>query len=300
MRIMCIAVLLAFFTQAAICNGGESGASAGSAAQKLAKMGIAAGYFDEKGLQPRQGLLRGDAVRLLLHTYNLNTNYPDFTCPPYDASRHHIRFFHPVCLAFSLNIIPDGTLDTFAPEEPISGIDFAVMLLRARAPMSSAAITAETAAGLLAGLPGLKRSEIDAWLAKAPFTQADAADLLYAVHMPEVASRNDTMRNSVTVEAAKENIIKVGQAVRIVLKENQTTPYRWYYRVSDDKAVRLLDDYYRSDPNPQKLCGVGGTHYFYFVVGTPGEYMIELQDNRIGSGFQAGESGLHYRLRVID
>jgi len=299
MRIFRAAILAAFCVQAMICHSAESGvASSGSAGHKASALEISEYLFGEEGLQPGQALLRGDAIRLLTGLYNLAANYPEFDCPPYDGTRHEIQFFDSVYLAISLKVIPYGTYESFEPEKPISGTDFAVLLLRARDPENAASVTAETIAELLAERPGLERPEIGGWLAKKPFTQADAVDMLYAVYMPDLAWRKEKIKNSVTAGEEGATRVKAGEAVGIVLRENQSTPYRWHYRVSDGKAIRPLYDHYEYDPNPEELVGVGGTHCFYFIAETPGEYAIEFQDIRIGDEWDNEQPGLIFKLTV--
>ena len=109
------------------------------------------------------------------------------------------------------------------------------------------------------------------------------------------------IQNSVAADAEKETGVKTGQALEIILRENLTTPVRWYYKVSDEEAIRLLHEYYESDPNPEEMDGVGGTHYYYFIAETPGEYEIRFQDNSIGDGYLPGNDWeLIYKLTVTD
>ena len=111
---------------------------------------------------------------------------------------------------------------------------------------------------------------------------------------------SSSIRNRVAADAEKETNVKAGQAVEIILKENQTTPYRWYYRVSNEKTIRLMQDYYKTDPNPMNWVGVGGIYYYYFIADAPGEYEIEFQDNRISDGFLPDHRELVYKLKVTD
>ena len=108
------------------------------------------------------------------------------------------------------------------------------------------------------------------------------------------------IQNSVAADDEKETSVKVGRAVEVILRENMTTPYRWHYRVSDEKAIRLLHEYYEPDPNPEKMVGVGGRHYYYFVAAAPGKYDIKFQENRIGDGFPPDSWDLVYKLTVTD
>ena len=114
----------------------------------------------------------------------------------------------------------------------------------------------------------------------------------------ETVSRNVPMQSCITLSAEKENKVKVSQLLEIVLGEVPSIPYRWFYRVSDEKAVRLLYHYDVYDPgsNPRGVCGAGSVeNYFYFVADSPGEYEIEFQHNYSPDGFQTDWRKAHLR-----
>jgi predicted secreted protein len=93
------------------------------------------------------------------------------------------------------------------------------------------------------------------------------------------------------------NTVKTGQLLSITLSENQTTPYRWEYIISDSALIESDGDIYRSDPNPLGMTGVGGEHTFYFRALQPGICSIELSLLRIGT--DEGEAAQHAVYEII-
>jgi predicted secreted protein len=96
------------------------------------------------------------------------------------------------------------------------------------------------------------------------------------------------------------NKVLPGQLVCILLSENQTTPYRWEFVVSDDAAIELEVDRYTPDPNPQQADGVGGTHAFFFRVKSAGACSIQMGLVRIGEGVESALQTESYEIIIED
>jgi len=78
------------------------------------------------------------------------------------------------------------------------------------------------------------------------------------------------------------NRVEIGQFIGIDVKENQTTPYRWEYALSNEAVLEWVHDEYRSDWNPRGKVGVGGKHTYFFHAVNAGECKIDLYNVRIG------------------
>ena len=72
----------------------------------------------------------------------------------------------------------------------------------------------------------------------------------------------------------------VGEIRLIVLDENRTTGYIWYWEFSGDDILEIISDEYRQDPAPPLMDGVGGTRYIGVKAVAPGEAVIEMTCKR--------------------
>ena len=92
--------------------------------------------------------------------------------------------------------------------------------------------------------------------------------------------------------------LEIGQLVGIIISENQTTPYRWEYALSNKTVLEWVHDEYRSDWNPRGMSGVGGSHTYYFRAVNAGECRIDLYDVRIGEDRDAFLQSISYEVIV--
>ena len=96
------------------------------------------------------------------------------------------------------------------------------------------------------------------------------------------------------------NAVHSGQLVCILLPENQTTPYRWAFVVSDDAAVELEHDQYKPDPNPRQADGVGGAHAFFFRAKRAGACSIQMGLAPIGEGIESALQTESFEIIIED
>ena len=92
--------------------------------------------------------------------------------------------------------------------------------------------------------------------------------------------------------------VEIGQLIGIVVTENQTTPYRWTYEISNEAVLEWIHDEYQSDWNPKGMSGVGGKHIYYFRAVSAGESKIELYDVRMGEDRENALQKMTYEVIV--
>lgn len=100
------------------------------------------------------------------------------------------------------------------------------------------------------------------------------------------------------LDSGSVNHIELGEAVCILVSENQTTPYRWEYVISDETAMQGLCDEYTSDPNPLGMDGVGGKHRFYFIATSTGACSINMRLLRIGADKEDASQEVTYTVMI--
>jgi len=61
---------------------------------------------------------------------------------------------------------------------------------------------------------------------------------------------------------------------------NITTGYEWNAAIVSGASVRLCDLGYVSDPNPEFMDGIGGTHYFELTALSEGDTVIRFRYSR--------------------
>lgn len=73
--------------------------------------------------------------------------------------------------------------------------------------------------------------------------------------------------------------IETTAGTKIVHEErsNPTTGFVW--TIVEDGGL-ICNDYYKSNPNPKFLCGVGGTHFFEMTADAPGTYVLRAMNAR--------------------
>ena len=78
------------------------------------------------------------------------------------------------------------------------------------------------------------------------------------------------------VSDGEVNAVNIGDMPQIIIGENRSTQYTWYFDLSGDGILEVVSDEYRSDPNPRNADGVGGTRTITFIANKPGETTVEL------------------------
>lgn len=72
--------------------------------------------------------------------------------------------------------------------------------------------------------------------------------------------------------------VKVGESFWISLESNPTTGYKWQFGTPvDTTLLKLSEQKYVPDPNPEKLMGRGGRDHWLFEAIKPGSAGISLQ-----------------------
>ena len=88
-----------------------------------------------------------------------------------------------------------------------------------------------------------------------------------------------------------EEHAKVGEKYALGLSGNVTTGYDWKLVSSD--GLKLINDWYKPNDNPQNMCGVGGVHYFEFDCAEAGIYDIVLDYQRSWEGSEGNIVTMH-------
>lgn len=96
------------------------------------------------------------------------------------------------------------------------------------------------------------------------------------------------------------NMVYPGQLLCVRLAENQTTPYRWQFAVTDAALIEYASDAYKMDANPQDADGVGGSHSFYFRAIGVGSCAIQMFLSHEGEGIDESIQTATYTIMVED
>jgi predicted secreted protein len=85
---------------------------------------------------------------------------------------------------------------------------------------------------------------------------------------------------SIELFEGQENVVSVGQTMRIELDEQQSIPLRWQFALSNESIITLFYDLGETVGNlsdPPMPGGDTGRHTFYFEALAPGECTIEMR-----------------------
>ncbi|MFO7814386.1 MAG: protease inhibitor I42 family protein [Halanaerobiales bacterium] len=63
----------------------------------------------------------------------------------------------------------------------------------------------------------------------------------------------------------------------IRLKENITTPYKWYYSIDNNKVADIIHDRYIENKKKEDILGAPGHHIWYVFVESEGKSEITFQ-----------------------
>jgi len=80
----------------------------------------------------------------------------------------------------------------------------------------------------------------------------------------------------ITLAADELNEVNIGDTLRIVVKENHTTQYRWYFDVSGDDILEVASDNWSLDSKFSDRGGEGGTRTIIFLTISSGEAMVRM------------------------
>jgi len=88
------------------------------------------------------------------------------------------------------------------------------------------------------------------------------------------ASENNGQTSKVVTEEESDTTIslKTGENFTLNLTENPSTGYAWQVNVTD--GLKVVNDTYIEDPNPEKVVGISGTHSWIIEAITPGTQQI--------------------------
>jgi predicted secreted protein len=117
-----------------------------------------------------------------------------------------------------------------------------------------------------------------------------------AIDTPDGATSD--LSNATLLDSGSVNTIGLGEVVYILVTENQTTPYRWEYVISDETVMQDLYDEYTSDFNPLGKVGVGGKHRFYFIAANTGACSIDMRLLPIGADKEEASQEVTYTVMV--
>jgi len=80
----------------------------------------------------------------------------------------------------------------------------------------------------------------------------------------------------ITLAADKQNEANLGDILRIVVEENRTTQYRWYFDVSGDNILEVDSDEFSLGKKSKISEGGGGTRTITFLTVSSGETTVKL------------------------
>ena len=98
--------------------------------------------------------------------------------------------------------------------------------------------------------------------------------LLLALSLAACAKTENA--KGIILEADILNEVNLGDELRIVVKENRTTQYRWYFDVSGDDILEVASDDYVLDRNLTDRGGSGGARIITFLTVSSGEATIRM------------------------
>lgn len=94
------------------------------------------------------------------------------------------------------------------------------------------------------------------------------------------------------------NVAHPGELLYICLAENKTTPYNWFFTISDPTLIAFVSDAYVMDDNPQDADGVGGTSTFCFRAIRPGTCTIQMNMLRDEEDTEAPIRSATYEITI--
>jgi len=77
-----------------------------------------------------------------------------------------------------------------------------------------------------------------------------------------------------------QRVVNEGEAFELTLEANATTGYTWEVADIAEDIVQLTGSEYIPDPNPERLCGVGGKSVFRFQAMGKGRTTLKLVYHR--------------------
>ncbi len=88
------------------------------------------------------------------------------------------------------------------------------------------------------------------------------------------ASENSGQTGKVVTEEDSDTTIslKTGENFTLNLTENPSTGYAWQVNVTD--GLKVVNDTYIEDPNPEQVVGIAGTHSWIIEAITPGTQQV--------------------------
>jgi len=89
-----------------------------------------------------------------------------------------------------------------------------------------------------------------------------------------------------------------GEELRISLRENPTTGYRWQVTQSGTGELRLIEDRFDAGSTIPSAVGAAGTRVLRFVAQKPGEVQIELVNRRPWEATASPSKTVRYTIHV--
>ena len=80
----------------------------------------------------------------------------------------------------------------------------------------------------------------------------------------------------ITLVSDKVNEVNLGDTLQIIIEENHTTEYRWYYDISGDDILDVVSDDFSWDAKNKDADGGGGTRTITFLTIAPGEATVKM------------------------
>ena len=80
----------------------------------------------------------------------------------------------------------------------------------------------------------------------------------------------------ITLVSDKVNEVNLGDMLQIIIEENHTTQYRWYFDISGDDILEVVSDDFSWDANNNDADGGGGKRTITFLSTAPGEATVEM------------------------
>lgn len=91
--------------------------------------------------------------------------------------------------------------------------------------------------------------------------------------------------------------LKKGENFTLNLTENPSTGYAWQVNVTD--GLKVLNDTYIEDPNPEKVVGIAGTHTWIIEAITPGTQQVNGIYKRAWENITGTEETFNLTVDVV-
>lgn len=120
-----------------------------------------------------------------------------------------------------------------------------------------------------------------------------SSDTKTVVYTVKISDEKSTDSNVVTLDADKENTVKLGQKFSVILEENASTGYSWSYNIKDNGIAFINTE---SEP----LIGAPVNREWTFTAGKSGTYKIVFTYARSWEKESSDSKTVEYTIKVVN